>query len=856
MKLVSMLTLVIAACLPASSFAHYRRHDSKPEAPKPPPVKFDSMAANLQRAAAQSFLRHRVSIEEKELKSEKEQLSIANKEIVEMASRLDFEERRSSSLTARVNILEQNATAMVTKLQDQEQVVVANLQAQEQAALAKVQAQEQTTIDKLQTQVNILEQNAKTAHTEEAKTVQTQRHIPTVMHAKVPGKAKLDAQRSLAIKAEAQAMPSNESSLEKADMEFHAMKKDLMDAIKSAVATIPVPAKTQHAAPAGLDSVPSTWCPPPCDEHNASTPPEMDAKIDQVHAAMAIVSNTSDLNDLNDRVSQASKIMMKSAEDRANALFGSQAIANSAEITDQLETPLKYVRLSTKMTSDKDAVIASLSGSLSAARKADKMLNNTASLIPQNTTQGKTLKSDEELQEEEDAEKHFGGKLQEELDEMADDSLKGDSDEGLKEKVDEIVPAEDNGELTKMSATEQVDAADQVVEALHQQEHSNEDQKESQNLTSTDPEEEAASNMKNAIVAAAKEQGLNLANDSIVVLPTIDLDEPAPQNAQNEELKDAEQLQAIKTVDADAANHVNTAQAATEKLDQQIHETQEELKNVPQDAHSTEEVKPTSEQDSSVASNERPSEMQQIEDLAKAQVNTAKPTEEENKMVRDAIKYAETEPGRQQREDATMTKQQLQEAAAYARQDGKKEDQIDTIVKEASDADAGDSEDEEELDKLSQEGLVVDSDSADQPTVQEVAEVNDMTSRRRAFNDMPHDRLVQSDAEDHDASSKGTPAEQVTEVKNPEEQDAPLGGQPTVEEVTKVNKMPEEAAQSLKASAKGLVAAVAQEDAIAKEAQAAQQEDEQVNEEELDRMSHAGMAAANDLEAELTKIDH
>merc|ERR1712224_877279 len=100
-----------------------------------------------------------------------------------------------------------------------------------------------------------------------------------------------------------------------------------------------------------------------------------------------------------------------------------------------------------------------------------------------------------------------------------------------------------------------------------------------------------------------------------------------------------------------------------------------------------------------------------MEEAAKAQVANAKPTEEENKMVSDAIEYAETEPARQQQEDAKMTKQQLQEAVKYARQGRDRNHEVDDVIKDASDTDEGDAgeiNDEEELNDLSQEGLVVD----------------------------------------------------------------------------------------------------------------------------------------------------
>jgi hypothetical protein len=789
MKLGRFAMLLAAAWLPGAIGAHYRRATpfKMVPPPKPPQPKYDSMAANLQRAAAQSFLRHRVSVEDKELKIEKEQMSAASQEIDEMASRLDLEERRSASLAARVNILEQNQTklkysamtmtlpmiandtAMIARLQDQQQAAMAKLeaqeqgamaklQAQEQAAVAKLQAQDQATIDKLQAQVKELEHNA----TEQAKKIHTQARIPTVMHVKVPGKGTSNAKtRTL----ETQTVPSNEPSSASKDV---ILKKNLMDAIKVAVASMPAPAKPQVDASTstGNNSVPSTWCPPPCDEHNTSAQPEVDAKIDEVHAAMAIVSGTNNSKDLDDRISQAREIIMKSAEDRASKLFDSESAAGTNEISDS---------------------------TLNAARQADQMLNSAAGLTPHNTT-GKTIDDDTQLKEKADAE---------------------DSDEGLEAAVSQIVPPEDNGELTKMTAKERVDAADKVVQALDEQ-----DQETPSKSVQADAEEQAAQHLKDEIIVAAKEQGFTPANDSIVVLPTVDLDEPSPQNA---ELKDEEQLSVIKNANADAANQVNAAEGATEKLDQEVHQTMEELK----ETHATDKVEIASSQDGSEASKQLvPSEMEQMEALAKAQVR-AKPTEEENKMVRDANEYAETEPQRQQKEDASMTKQQLQDAVAYARQQNDKDDQhqIDDIVKqtsEADDVDAGDVEDEQELDKLSKEGLVVDSDSSDQPTVQQVAEVNNMSGN------------------------------QITA----EDQDAPSEGQPAVEDVEHLNPMPQEAAESLKASAKGLVAAVANEDAIAKEAQAAQQEDEQVDKEELDRMSHAGIAAANDLEAELSKIDH
>merc|ERR1711904_299732 len=88
------------------------------------------------------------------------------------------------------------------------------------------------------------------------------------------------------------------------------------------------------------------------------------------------------------------------------------------------------------------------------------------------------------------------------------------------------------------------------------------------------------------------------------------------------------------------------------------------------------------------------SQVNQIEALAKAEaIGDGKPTEEENKMARDAVAYAESEPERQKQDDAKMTRQQLQDAAAYARQDKEDDDQeIKNIVQDSSDdneADAG-----------------------------------------------------------------------------------------------------------------------------------------------------------------------
>ena len=633
---------------------------------------------------------------------------------------------------------------------------------------------------------------------------------------------------------------------------------------------------------------------------------------------MSVISGTNTSEDLNDRVADAYQILKKSAEDRASKVFGSKLTTKSNEISDKIEGP-PTTSLATHATSNQDAV-AALSDSLRAARRADQMLNDAAmkaktqellnELTPQNTTQTRTDAEDQELDGE--------------LEKMSEASM-DDSNEGLEATVSQIVPEEDHGELKKMTQKEQVDAADEVVEALDkqerlsnihkQEERINEDQKESDKIS---PEEQAANEFKDEIVAAAHKQGND--NISVVVLPAVDLDqafdiqEDKPQQAEDNEAdaKDAEKLKAIQKMNSDAANYLDAAQTAARKLDGQV----EELKKMPAEAHlvddadaiqqdsnegsmeaatdaaanaiqqhsheqSTEEATDaavnaiqqhshersmearvvdnadqSSVQDGGGASEKLPdivenlgspqdqklpteSQVNQIEALAKAEaIGDGKPTEEENKMARDAVAYAESEPERQKQDDAKMTRQQLQDAAAYARQDKEDDDQeIKNIVQDSSDdneADAGESEDEEELNKLSQDGLVLDSNSADQPTVDEVARINQMSRP-----EMSHDQVAQNQHLDEADSGEGL-GQGVWDVRDAY--------------TKREARSPQEAEGSLQASAKSLVAAVAKENNVAKEAEEAQKENEQVGQEEVNRMSQVGVEAANELEAELRRI--
>jgi len=254
---------------------------------------------------------------------------------------------------------------------------------------------------------------------------------------------------------------------------------------------------------------------------------------------------------------------------------------------------------------------------------------------------------------------------------------------------------------------------------------------------------------------------------------------------------------------------------------------------------------------------------QQIEKLEKQQVEMARQSaalkKQQIAIARDADAYA-SEPEKPHNKDVEMSKQ-----------DHKKYDaEINNVAQgllghsEDDDTDSQETQDEEELNKMSNEGLVADSDSEEQPAVEDITELNKMSNDQLIKVETDTPDIVQTLKDDNIQLQHADEAVKVLKDNNvvKEAQSAQkenegvdednLDGE-TEEYTPKIDD--QDAEQQPQDAAKGLVAAVAKEDNLAQEAQAAAKEDEEVDEEELARMSKAGVDVANDLEDELDKVD-
>jgi len=110
MKLGVVAVFLALGGLPSTRAKLGRQPKSKTSTPQSEDhVKLGSMAANLQNAATESFLRTRLAADEKEIQRQKERGDSQEKLVDILASRLDLEERRMAKFIIRVADLEKKA---------------------------------------------------------------------------------------------------------------------------------------------------------------------------------------------------------------------------------------------------------------------------------------------------------------------------------------------------------------------------------------------------------------------------------------------------------------------------------------------------------------------------------------------------------------------------------------------------------------------------------------------------------------------------------------------------------------------------------------------------------------------------